>query len=208
MHSSIKQFATLITLLSCGVSHAQQPPRIASHCKDGEFAYLNANMSELHYPQYQTKEERATKPVWILRKTGKILSICADRANEPVTSLAYRFGAIGKVELENVAKKSSPFYVFSRGGTPHSGDAVLFFTIGQYVYCVSEATGQGSGISLTVLTGGREVVSLFSGDDRDTDYETRLIDLWFGPSRSPALREFPLSNEFQTPCDGKRLMRP
>lgn len=165
-------------------------------------------MPELHYPRYETEEERRTKPGWVLRDTGKILSICVDRPVEPFNSVAYRFGAVGKVEFERVATKSSPFYVFERGGTPHSGDNVLFFAVAPYTYCVSEATGQGSGVSLTVLKSGREVASFFSGNGRGTDYESGLLELSFAKNKSPALKAFPLKNEFQTPCDGKRLMRP
>jgi hypothetical protein len=165
-------------------------------------------MSEVHYPQYETEEERKTKPVYVLRKTGKILSICADRPEEPFSLVAYRFGAIGKVEFERVATKTSPFHVFEREDTPHTGDAILFFSVGPYTYCVSEATGQGSGVSLTVLKAGQEVVSLFSGNDRGTDYEAGLLDLSFTQNKSPVLRAFTPKNEFQTPCDGKTLMRP
>jgi hypothetical protein len=210
MNFSLKQFLILFALMVSCVCHAQQPSSLASHCKNGELAYLNANMSELHYPRYETEEDRRTKPIWVLRKTGKVLSICADSPVEPFNSVAYRFGAIGKVEFERVATKSSPFNVFEAGGTPHSGDNVIFFTVGPYTYCVSEATGQGSGVSLTVLKAGQEIVSLFSGNDFGTDYEAGLLDLSFSQSKSPALRVFPLTlkNQFQTPCDGKQLMRP
>ncbi len=165
-------------------------------------------MSEPHYPRYETDLERRTQPGTVFRKTGKVLSICSDRPTAPFTTLIYRFGVIGNVELERVANKSSPFYGVERGGSPHAGEDILFFRIGQYTYCVSEATGQGSGISLTVLKGGQEVVSLFSGNSRGTDYETGLLDLSFGSNKSPAIRAALLKNDFQTPCDGKRLMLP
>jgi hypothetical protein len=189
-------------------AHRDSVEGFPTHCKAGEFAYLNASMSELRYPQYDTEEERKTKPGWILQKTGKVLSICADGPAEPFNSVAYRFGAIGNVELERVADKNLPFYVFERETSARSGDAVFFFFIGQYTYCVTEATGQGNGISLTVLKAGREIVSLFSGNYRDTDFETGLLDLSFEQSTSPALQSYELTNKFKTPCDGKRLIRP
>ena len=211
MHSFVKRFFAFGALMACCVCHAQQRSGLASHCKPDEFAYLNANMSKFHYPRYETEKERRTKPVWVLTKTGKVLSICADRPAEPFSSVAYRFGPIGKVEFERIATESSPFYVFERGATPHSGEADFFFSVGPYVYCVSEGTGQGSGVSLTVLKGGREIASFFSGYDRGIDYEANLIPLSFSENKSPVLKVFPLKNElngFQTPCDGKPLMRP
>lgn len=199
-----KQISALIAFLACFMCIAQELPKVASHCRPGEFAYLNANMPELRYPKYETVEERKTKPGWVLKKTGKVLSICTNSATAPFTSIAYRFGVVGNVEFEEVATKSAPFYIFDRSNSPHTGEFVIFFSIDPYTYCVSEATGQGSGISLTVLKAGSEVASFFSGNDRGTDYETGLVDL----SSSPLLREYSPKSKFRTPCDGKRLMRP
>ena len=193
--------------ISC-LSMADEVSTISSHCKINEYAYLNANMAELHYPRYKTDEERRTKPGWILKRTGKFLSICADRQTEPIGSLIYRYGKVGEVEFEKEATKLSPFYVFERSTSPHTGDNVFFFNVGLYTYCISEATAQGSGISLTVLKAGKEIVSLFSGNDRGIDYDAGLLDISFGTSKSPVLKEYPLANKFRTPCDGKRLMRP
>ncbi|QCB48794.1 hypothetical protein E5678_17565 [Hydrogenophaga sp. PAMC20947] len=165
-------------------------------------------MPELRYPRHSTEEERMTKPGWILRSTGKVLSICSDSQTEPFNLVSYRFGPIGKVEFERVATKSSPFYVFERGDSPHTGEAIIFFSAGPYTYCVSESLGQGSGISLTVLKNMKEVASFFSGNDRGVDYEAGLIDLSFTERKSPALRMFAPKNKFRTPCDGQRLMRP
>ena len=208
MHSSQRLILSFVALIACSVCHAQEPPSLPSHCKQGEVVYLNAHMPELRYPRYKTEEKRRTKPGWVLHDTGKTLSICADHPVEPLSSVAYRFGAVGKVEFERVATKSSPFYVFERSTSPHTGEAVLFFSVGPYTYCVSEATAQGSGIGLTVLKDGREVASYFSGNGRGTDYESGLLEVLLSETKSPALKVFPLKNEFQTPCDGKRLMRP
>jgi hypothetical protein len=212
---SEQKMKAIFHLVALGILGAStcyaNPERTAAfptHCKLGEFAYLNANMSELHYPQYKTEEDRRTKPGLILKKTGKILSICTDRKAEPFGSVTYRFGAIGHIEFERVADKSSPFYVFERYTGARGGDAVFFFFAAPYTYCVSEATGQGSGISLTVLKAGREIVSLFSGNDRGTDFESGLLDLSFEQSSSPSLELYAPQHPFQTPCDGKRLIRP
>jgi hypothetical protein len=193
-------------LIACGASQAQQAESIASHCRQGEFSILNANMQEVRAPRYKTEAERRTKSLWVLQRTDKVLSICADRPEEPFNLITYRFGKIGNIELERVATQSSPFHIFERATSPHTGEAILFFSAGPYTYCVSEATAQGSGISLSVFKSGREVASFFSGNDRGTDYEAGLFEL--NQEGSPALREFRSKNAFQTPCDGKRLMRP
>jgi hypothetical protein len=199
----VKAFFAFAFATTFSAGYAQEEPKLASHCKPGETTYLNANMPELRYPQYVTEEERKTKPGWILKQTGKILSICVDRRPKSQSPLVYRFGAPDMVEFEKVATKSSPFYTFNRFESV-TGNVVIFFVDGHYTYCVSEATGQGSGISLTVLKAGQEVASFFSGNGRGTEYETGFIDL----STSSTLRAFELKNKFQTPCDGKRLMRP
>jgi hypothetical protein len=208
MNHRAKQLLILVATSMPGLCMAEEISSIESHCKEGEFSYLNANMAELRYPRYKTEKERKTKPVWILQRTGKFLSICTDRQTEPFSSVTYRYGRIGNIEFERVATKSSPFHVFERGISPHEGEAVFFFKSGQYTYCVNEATAQGSGISLTVLKDGKEIVSLFSGNDRGIDYEAGLLEISFGPSKSPVLKAFQLNDSFKTPCDGKPLMRP
>ena len=80
-----------------------------------------------------------------------MLSICVDRMSEPFNVAVYRFGPIGKVEFERIATPARKFYIFERSTSPHTGEKLFFFTAGEYTYCVTEATGQGSGIGLTVL---------------------------------------------------------
>lgn len=203
MHVIVKLFFVFALMATVSVAYALEEPSLPSHCKPGESTYLNAHMPELRYPQYKTDEERKTKPGWVLKKTGKILSICIDRSSKQLNSLIYRFGAPDMIELEKIATKSSPFYTFERFESV-SGDFVIFFVAGQHTYCVSEATGQGSGISLTILKAGREVASFFSGNDQGVDYEAGLTDL----PKTETLQGYKLRNKFQTPCDGKRLMRP
>ena len=203
MHVIVKAFVALASVATYSVGYASEELRLPSHCKPGESTYLNAHMPELRYPQYETEEERKTKPGWVLKKTGKILSLCVDRRSKHHDLPIYRFGAPGMIEFEKVATKSSPFYIFERFESV-SGNQVIFFAVGQHTYCVSEATGQGSGISLTVLKAGREVASFFSGNDRGIDYEAGLTDL----SKIEALQGYELRKKFQTPCDGVRLMRP
>jgi hypothetical protein len=170
-----------------------------SHCRAGEFAYLNARMAIVR--------RQAGRIEYI--KTDNLLSLCADRKSEPLGSLVYRFGPIGSPELSVAASRGQKFNVFERSTTAHSGENILFFPLGSYTYCVAEASGQASGIGLTVFKSGfktnkksgAKVVDLFSGNNRGMDFESGLIDLSFHAPHSPILRHYPASNGQQTPCD-------
>lgn len=135
----------ILSLAICGSSLGQQQGQIPTHCKAGEFAYLNANLSKVSYFPKPSGGWKKGDTIYELRKTGKVLSICADVNTEPFQSIAYRYGSIGKVEMERIATRSDKFNIFSRSTSPHTGENLMFFKAGQYVYCVSEATAQGSG---------------------------------------------------------------
>jgi hypothetical protein len=201
MNSAATLTASVLSLLFCSAAVAKQSAMFPSHCKVGEFAYLNANMSKVHHFPSPRGGWRNGDTVYELRTTGKVLSICADSPSEPLHSVAYRFGPIGMVEMERIAKASQKFHILERSTSPHTGENVLFFTVGVYTYCVTEATAQGSGIGLTVLKDGRQVLNLFSGNNAGTDFESGLIDVWFSSSRSPSLEPLEATNPFQTPCD-------
>jgi hypothetical protein len=185
--------AAVLASLICSSSWAQQPENVASHCKKEEFAYLNANMSKIH----------DRNGGYDLIKTGKVLSICTDRQSEPFHSVAYRFGSVGKIEMERIATPSSKFRIFTRQTSPHTGENIIFFTSGPYTYCVSEALGQGNGIGLTVFKSGQQVLDLFSGTESGIDFESGMIDVDFdfSSARSPVFQHFDSANPLQTPCD-------
>ena len=184
-------------LLPALATRAEAGP--GSHCRAGEFAYLNARMAIVR------RQDGGIKYI----KTDNLLSLCADRKSEPLGSLVYRFGPIGSPGLSVAASRGQKFNVFERSTTAHSGENVLFFPLGPYTYCVAEASGQASGISLAVFKSGfktdkksdRKVVDLFSGNDRGTDFESGLIDLSFYAPHSPILRHYPVTNGHLTPCD-------
>ncbi len=202
-------FASLITsvfaMLFCSPSVAQESSMLPSHCKVGEFVYLNANMSKVHHFPKPSGGWKKGDRFYELRKTGKVLSICADSRSEPLHFVAYRFGPIGKIEMERVATASQKFHIFERSTSPHTGENILYFVVGSHTYCVTEATAQDTGISLTVLKHGREVLYLFSGNESGTDCESGQIDVWFSLSRSPVFEPLITENDFQTPCDLKHV---
>ncbi len=158
---------------------SQESRDFPTHCKSGEFAYLNAKMAKIEY--YGTGNRRG----YNLIKNGKILSLCTDEQQEPFGKMVYRYGAIGKVEMEKIATRSNPFWIFSRSTSPHTGENLIFFRVGEFNYYISEATGQGSGISLMVFKSGRKILDLFSGNQVGNDFQNNLIELNFDKPSSP-----------------------
>jgi hypothetical protein len=80
---------------------------------------------------------------------------------------------------------------------------MVFFTAGAFTYCVSEATGQGSGIGLTVLKSGKKVVDLFSGNDQGGDFESEMIEIDFDSAQSPVFKLEKKADRFHTVCDAR-----
>lgn len=189
-----------LAFAACSASANAHSASVPTHCRAGEFAHLNANMSEV-----RTLPKPAAS-IYELRKTGKLLSICADRSSQPLRSLSYRFGPPGKVEMEQVATPSRRFRMFDRSTSPHTGEEVLFFTVGAYTYCVRAATGQGQGIGLMVLKEGRTILDLFSGTEVGKDFEgglDELVDIAFSANASP-LQGLKTDAPFRTSCDAKQ----
>lgn len=170
-------------------SFAQSTSDIPTLCKATEFPYLNAQMQKIQYHD-KAHQDKGYKLV----KTGKILSLCADKNKEPFGKFVYRYGAIGKIEMESVATETYKFNIYEGSTTPHTGENVFFFSKEKYNYYVTEATGQGSGISLTIFNSGKRILDLFSGNDRGSDYESGMLDVDFGKASSPIF-------EFKEPVD-------
>jgi len=163
MHKRLIQLSGLTAayLVVCSTALAQQPV-FPSHCVAGETVFLSAKM------------KRATKnPQGGINfaDTGKVVSLCADRAKDPIAKLSYRFGPIGKVEMEQVATPTNMFGTASRQTSPRTGEDIYFFSKGDYTYYVTVAGGMGSGIGLIVYQGNKKIVDLFSGTDSDTDFQ-------------------------------------
>jgi len=153
---------------------------LSTHCKQDEFAYLNARMASIRYFNNRNHEKG-----YELLKNGKVLSICADRQSEPLTLITYRYGVVGKVEIEIKGTVANKVGLFERSTSPHTGENILFFRAGDFTYYVTEATAQGSGIGLNVYSEGKRVAHLFSGNDRGKDYESGLFVINFYKASSP-----------------------
>ncbi len=168
-------------LIGLGIAALAEPSNaFPTHCNPGEFAYLNAKMAN-----YKTD----SKGYFLNEKNGKILSICTDSAKEPFGKVFYRYGAIGKVEMENVATSAAKWGIYNRTTSPHTGRNVFSFNVGKFNYYVGEETVQASGIQLIAYKSGKRVLHLFSGNSRGVDYESDLLDIAFGPAFSPTFVE-------------------
>ncbi len=151
--------ATSLSYSSMTMAQAKNFP---THCQPGEFAHINAKMGSF---------DKSNKLV----KNGKILSLCADKAKEPFGQFFYRYGPIGKVELEQIATPKDKFFVFGRSTGPRMGEEIIYFSKGDYNYYVTEGTGMASGIALTVYKSGKKIVDQFSGNDIDEEYQSNQL---------------------------------
>lgn len=154
--------------------------RLPTHCRSDEFAYLNAQMAVI---EWNDKSDHAKGNS--LRKNGKLLSLCADRQQEPLGRLTYRYGEIGKVEFENAATPESKFSISYQQDGPRGGNNIFSFHVGAFTYYVTEATGDGHGIAIHVFKAGKKLSYLFSGTDKGTDYSSGLFPINFDTAISP-----------------------
>ena len=165
-------FISIAFLVIAGRALAAPP----SHCLAGEYSIVNAWMGEIH----------ATEGGWRNSRNGKFLSLCADKKAEPFTTVAYRYGMLGRVEFEAVATPREKFKIASVQDTPHSGSDMVFFQKGDYTYYVAIAGGMGSGVSLYVFKGPKKISDHFSGNEEGEDYQLGPAEIDFLPSRSPS----------------------
>jgi hypothetical protein len=169
------------SLLVAGYSmHSGAESTFPTHCSQGEFPYLNAKMSRVHYSENMDHSQG-----YELVKNGKVLSICSDRQKEPLNIITYRYGAPGKVEIEIKGTVVNKVGIFEQSTSPHTGENVFLFRIGHFTYYVTEATAQGSGIGLMVFNSGKRIAYLFSGNDSGHDYESGLFEINFSKASSP-----------------------
>lgn len=152
----------LITLLMSSISLAAlaQQSSVPSHCSANETVFLTAKMKRIN---------QSSKGI-TYTDTGKIVSLCADRAKDPIGKLTYRFGPIGKVELEHIASPSSKLGNASIQSAPRVSEDFYFFSKGNFTYYIVVAGGMGSGVSLLVFNGNKRIVNLFSGTEESSDF--------------------------------------
>ena len=153
----------LIAFLMSGLSFAvqAQQSRVPNHCTANETVFLTAKMKRINQsPQGTTFTD-----------TGKIVSLCADQAKDPIGKLIYRFGPIGKVEMDHVASPSNKLGNASIQSGPRMSEDLYFFSKGNFTYYIIVAGGMGNGVSLLVFNEKKRIVNLFSGTEESRDFQ-------------------------------------
>lgn len=158
----------LLASATCFISSiAAAKDSIPSHCKESEVAFLNARI-------------HGDEP----DKIERILSLCGDRKTEPLHKMAYRFGGIGKIELDLKASTQIRAGVFQQSDRDsHSGLVSIRFYNFPYAYEVSEGMGMTTGVRLDIYKNKKPVVSY-----KSTEYESRLVEINFDTASSPIFR--------------------
>lgn len=171
--------ALVVSAIFPVMAQAQAAP-LRSLCRPGEFTYLNASLATVVHPEAGGYK--------LLPKQGKLVSLCADKPQEPFNKLVYRFGTAGKVELEQTATRQNPFAIYTRSTTNRTGENIFSFTRSGYTYYVVEATGMGSGVSLMAYHKGKRILDMFSGNEAGVDFELGELELDFTRPRSSVLQ--------------------
>jgi len=181
----LRQVSATFCLGLASMSAAALPPSL---CAMDEYAVIDAWMGEVV----------ATDAGWRSSQRGKSLSLCADKPTEPFSRLVYRYGAPGRIELEVAASEKHRFGIDSRSTSPHTGNDIVFFRKGAYTYYVAIATAQGSGVSLHVFRGPRQLAWHFSGNKAGTDFRFGPAEIDFGAPRlrSPVVVRAAAAHDF------------
>lgn len=152
---------------------------ISTHCKNDEYAYLNARLMK------KVSSEGMDR----FNRTNKLVSICSDRLVSPFSKVVYRFGEFGNVELEKIASVTKEFGVSTQSLGQNSRKNTFSFSIGKYTYQVADVIGSGAaideGVYLDVTKAGKNVVSFYSGGNVGKDFESGLIEIDFTQAKLP-----------------------
>lgn len=143
--------------------------QVPTHCTQNEFSLLNAKMGKLEKDKFKSNE--------------KILSLCADKAKEPYGSLAYRYGKIGAVEIENISTTQSKMFVYFEQTTPKTSDNAMWFKKGNFTYVVKECMGMCDGIYLFVFQNGKKIAELISPNQEL--YDSNITNITMEKIKSP-----------------------
>ncbi len=163
-------------VLAGGPALVQAAADFPSLCQPGEYAYLDARMGKFDGNG-------------VVRKSGKLVSLCADKPKEPFGRFVYRYGKPGEVEIEHVATATEKAAITRRSTGPRMGEDIIAFLRGPFTYYVVEATGMGQGISVMVFKSGKKIADLFSGNDAGTDFQSGGLLVNFERPASPVFEK-------------------
>lgn len=128
--------ALALNVLVALPSQAQSGDATPTLCNSKEFTVLSAKMLRDGNVDEGTAVE-------------KILSLCADQDKEPFRKFVYRYGAVGNIELEQIASAESKFGLSRQSdGDAHSRLLAISFSKHKYAYEVGEGVGMTSGVRL------------------------------------------------------------
>lgn len=175
----MKRLAFAVLMLCAAHAGARNDDPLPTHCRAGEHALVDAWFGPLDYEAAGIER---------YPEGGKLLSLCADRREEPFSKIAYRYGKLGKPEMEAIATPASRAGIFNRQTTPHTGEDIVFFKNGPYTYYVVIAGGQAHGVTLLAFKGEKKLTRRFSGLAQGIAYQTGPAELriWERRSLSPA----------------------
>lgn len=150
---------TILFILYTDLSWSNEA--LPTHCKSDEFTYLTTKMHKEGDRNIQSDAE-------------KYLSLCSDKEEEPFGKFVYRYGKIGKVEMEQVATNTNKFGLSTQSDSgSNTGLISISFSKGEYIYEVSEGIGMATRVHLLVYRAGKPILNLVS----DYDYESNLIKI-------------------------------
>jgi len=141
-----------------------------SHCRDDEHVYLNAKMD------YEPSPQGAR----LSKKRGIVLSICANRNEEPISVLAVRHGLIGTPELELIGDSNKKIKIFLERVGPSMALQIFIFSIGRRTYIISEGVGLENGISFRAIE-GKKTMSY----GKSSEYQHGTLEIDFKDPKSP-----------------------
>jgi hypothetical protein len=182
--------AMVLSALISTAEGAETNMPFLTHCSPDQFAVVNARLGSVDHLKSQLQGHL------VIARNGRVLSLCADKPEEPFGKLVYRYGPIGSIELETTASSTSKFGIYTASTSPHTGVDIVFFSIGRFTYYVLTAIGQGNGVSLMVFDSRRKVLDLFSGNDSGIDFVLGPAYMTFVHPSSPIFRSKRPEHEF------------
>lgn len=170
----MRTLLSLLLVLSFGSPHTVRAAgAIPSLCKPAEVVLANARLLRV---------DRASSNGTPREKT---VSLCADRENEPIGRLVYRFGTLSVTEAEIVASRQQKAGIFIQSDEgAHIGVIGIVFYAKSYSYVVSEGVGMANGgLRLSVYKSTRRVAEFSS-----LEYESNIGSITTDVPRSPVFK--------------------
>lgn len=149
-------------------SFAAAGDAIPSHCKETEIEFLTARMHRTGTNNVEA-----------------ILSLCGDSETESPKRMTYRFGPLGKIEMELIASAQHKAGIYKQSDkASHAGLISIVFFNSPYAYEVSEGIGMTSGVRLNVYRNKKEIVAFES-----YEYESKLLELKLNRASSTVFKQ-------------------